>query len=65
MKRLQRSALQQTPYWFYRIMSGYGEMYGQALIVFFGLMFLFGAGFMFCGFTDKDITITIKRDLVL
>ncbi len=64
MKRLQRNWLGQIPFWIYRFLSGYGERYGQAFTVLMGMILLFGMLFMFAGFIDNGMQVSVHRALV-
>ena len=63
MKRKQRSRIWQTPFWIYRILSGYGERYVQALLVLIGMWVAFSLLFMFAGYEYRAMGLYINRDL--
>ncbi len=63
MKRLQRDKWAQIPFLLYRFLSGYGERYGQAVLVLLGMVLFFGLLFMFAGFSDKGIGVSVHRTL--
>ncbi|MCL6642568.1 MAG: pentapeptide repeat-containing protein, partial [Candidatus Bipolaricaulota bacterium] len=53
MKRRQLGPVGQIPFWIYRILSGYGESYGRALIVLLGMWIVFAVLFTVVGYTDE------------
>ncbi len=63
MKRRQLNAPGQIPFWLYRLMSGYGENYRQALAVLIGMWIVFAVLFVLIGYTDKEMGLSVQRFL--